>query len=181
MLDVLRFWLNRGVDGFRVDVIWHLIKDDQFRDNSPNPAWRPDQAGIDRLLQVYSADRPEVHEIVAEMRRVLDDYPDRVLIGEIYLPLERLVTYYGQDMKRAHLPFNFQLIFAPWTAASIAQIVTEYERALPQHGWPNHDQKRTATRVGQRAARIAPLDGDFGKNLEAGRNGFLTETAARLN
>jgi alpha-glucosidase len=162
MFDVLRFWLNRGVDGFRVDVIWHLIKDDQFRDNPSNPAWRPDKDGIDRLLQVYSADRPEVHEIVAEMRQVLDDYPDRVLIGEIYLPLERLVTYYGQDMKGAHLPFNFQLIFAPWTAASIAQIVAEYESALPQQGWPNwvlgnHDQKRIATRVGQRAARIAAM------------------------
>ena len=87
--DVLRFWLDRGVDGFRVDVLWLLIKDDQFRDNPPNPAWQPNQAGIDRLMQRYSADRPEIHDVVAEMRAVVDAYADRVLIGEVYLPVER--------------------------------------------------------------------------------------------
>ena len=74
MYDVLRFWLDRGVDGFRVDVLWLLIKDDQFRDNPPNPAWRPNQPGVDRLLQRYSADRPEVQDVVAEMRGILDAY-----------------------------------------------------------------------------------------------------------
>ncbi|MDJ0390590.1 alpha-amylase family glycosyl hydrolase [Roseomonas sp. E05] len=162
MLDVLRFWLDRGVDGFRVDVIWLLIKDEQFRDNPPNPAWQPHQAGIDRLLQRYSADRPEIHDVVAEMRGVLDTYPERVLIGEIYLPLERLVAYYGRDMRGAHLPFNFQLVFAAWSAREIARIVAEYEAALPEGGWPNwvlsnHDQKRIATRVGAAGARLAAM------------------------
>ena len=63
-----------------------------------------------RLLPVYTADRPEVHDIIAGMRRVVDEYDERVLIGEIYLPIERLVTYYGADLRGAHLPFNFQLI-----------------------------------------------------------------------
>jgi alpha-glucosidase len=162
MHDVLRFWLDRGVDGFRVDVLWHLIKDTQFRDNPPNPAWQPHQAGIDRLIQRYSADRPEVHEVVAELRAVLDAYPDRVLIGEIYLPIERVVAYYGRDMKGAHLPFNFQLIFAAWNAREIARIVSEYEAALPADGWPNwvlgnHDQKRIAARVGAAQARVAAM------------------------
>ncbi|HWL79411.1 MAG TPA: alpha-amylase family glycosyl hydrolase [Roseomonas sp.] len=162
MLDVLRFWLDRGVDGFRVDVIWLLIKDEQFRDNPPNPAWQPHQAGIDRLLQRYSADRPEIHDVVAEMRGVLDAYSARVLIGEIYLPLERLVAYYGRDMRGAHLPFNFQLVFAAWSAQAIARIVAEYEAALPDGGWPNwvlsnHDQKRIATRVGAAGARLAAM------------------------
>jgi len=162
MYDMLRFWLDRGVDGFRVDVIWLLVKDDQFRDNPPNPAWQPHQASIDRLLQRYSADRPETHEVVAEMRAVLDTYPDRVLIGEVYLPIERLVAYYGRDMKGAHLPFNFQLIFAAWKAEEIRRIVEEYEAALPPGGWPNwvlgnHDQKRIATRVGTAEARVAAM------------------------
>jgi alpha-glucosidase len=153
MLDVLRFWLDRGVDGFRVDVLWLLIKDDQFRDNPPNPGWQPDQPGIGRLLQEYSADQPEIFDIVNEMRAVLDRYPDRVLIGEIYLPVERLVAYYGKDMKGAHLPFNFQLVFAAWTAQAIARIVNDYDAAIPAGGWPNwvlgnHDQKRIATRWG---------------------------------
>ena len=162
MYDVLRFWLDRGVDGFRVDVLWLLIKDDQFRDNPPNPTWQPNQPGIDRLLQRYSADRPEVHDVVAEMRAVVDAYADRVLIGEVYLPVERLVAYYGRDMKGAHLPFNFQLIFAAWNAGEVARIVAEYEAAMPKGGSPNwvlgnHDQKRIATRVGAARARLAAM------------------------
>ena len=162
MYDVLRFWLDRGVDGFRVDVLWLLIKDDQFRDNPPNPGWHPQQGGIGRLLQRYSADRPEMQDVVAEMRALLDTYSDRVLIGEIYLPLERLVAYYGRDMKGAHLPFNFQLISAAWNAEEIARIVRDYEAALPVGGWPNwvlgnHDRKRIASRVGCAQARIAAM------------------------
>jgi alpha-glucosidase len=162
MADVLRFWLDRGVDGFRVDVLWLLIKDEQFRDNPPNPAWQPHQAGIGRLLQRYSADRPEVHEVVAEMRALLDTYPDRVLIGEVYLPLKQLMAYYGRDMKGAQLPFNFQLISTAWNAREIARIVEDYEAALPTGGWPNwvlgnHDQKRIASRIGLAQARIAAM------------------------
>ena len=162
MLEAMRFWLDQGVDGFRVDVLWLLIKDDQFRDNPPNPAWRPSQAGIQRLLQLYTADRPEVHEVVAEMRAAVEAYADRVLIGEIYLPIERLVTYYGRDMKGAQLPFNFHLISTAWNAKEIAGLVAEYDAALPAGGWPNwvlgnHDQKRIATRVGAAQARLAAM------------------------
>jgi alpha-glucosidase len=162
MYDALRFWLRRGVDGFRVDVIWHLIKDAAFRDNPPNPAYRPGQAEINRFLQVHSADQPEIHAVVAEMRAVLDEFPERVLIGEIYLPLERLVAYYGKDLAGAHLPFNFQLIHTAWNAREIAALVSEYEAALPAGGWPNwvlgnHDQPRIGARVGQEQARVAAM------------------------
>ena len=162
MYEVLKFWLDRGVDGFRVDVIWHLIKDREFRDNPPNPAYDSRQAEINRFLQLYSADQPEVHEVVAEMRAVIDLYPDRVLIGEIYLPLERLVTYYGHDLSGAHLPFNFQLIHTAWNAREIAALIHDYEIALPEGGWPNwvlgnHDQSRVAARVGKAQARIAAM------------------------
>jgi len=162
MYNVLHFWLKRGVDGFRVDVLWLLIKDDQFRDNPPNPAWQPNQPSIERLLQHYSADRPEVHEVAAEMRAIVDAYPDRVLIGEIYLPVEHLVTYYGSEMRGIHLPFNFQLVFADWNATEIARIVRQYEAALPINGTPNwvlgnHDQKRIASRVGVLGARTAAM------------------------
>src|SRR5690348_7715386 len=92
MYDVLRFWLDRGVDGFRVDVIWLLIKDAALRDNPPNPNYRPTEAGIHRFLQVHNADQPEIHDVIADMRSVLDRYHERVLIGETYLPLERLVS-----------------------------------------------------------------------------------------
>ena len=162
MYDVLRFWLDRGVDGFRVDVLWLLIKDDQFRDNPLNPGYVPGESSHDRLLPFYTANRPEVHAIVAEMRSVTDTYPDRVLIGEIYLPIEQLVTYYGHDLKGAHLPFNFQLLQTAWNAASIAQIMNEYEAALPYGAWPNwvlgnHDKERIASKIGSAQARVAAM------------------------
>ncbi|SIR19808.1 alpha-glucosidase [Paracoccus thiocyanatus] len=162
MLDAMRFWLDRGVDGFRVDVMWHLIKDDLFRDDPPNPAWREGDADIRRILQLHSTDRPEVHEVVRAMRRTVDAYGDRLLIGEIYLPLERLMAYYGEDLQGAHLPFNFQLIKSAWNAPTIAGLIREYEAALPEGGWPNwvlgnHDQKRIASRVGSAQARVAAM------------------------
>ena len=162
MYDVLRFWLGRGVDGFRVDVIWHLIKDDEFRDNPANPDYRPDDPDIREFLQVWSCDRPEVHAVIAEMREVIDEYADRMLIGEIYLPLERLVTYYGENLAGAHLPFNFQLIESDWNARRIHRMIREYEAALPAGGWPNwvlgnHDQPRIARRIGADQARVAAM------------------------
>src|SRR5213592_2714220 len=86
--DVMRFWLRRGVDGFRVDVIYHLIKDAQFRDNPVNPGFVPGGDPSHRLLPLHTIDQPEVQDIVIEMRRVLDNFGDadssRLLIGEIY-------------------------------------------------------------------------------------------------
>jgi alpha-glucosidase len=160
--DVMRFWLRRGVDGFRVDVIWHLIKDDQFRDNPPNPAFHPDEPPHHAVLPRYTQDRPEMEGIVQEMRAVIDEFPDRVLIGEIYLPVDRLAAYYGRDLTGLHLPFNFSLLQAPWKAPTIAKLIDEYEAALPPGGWPNwvlgnHDRPRIASRVGPEQARVAGM------------------------
>ncbi len=162
MYDVMRFWLRRGVDGFRVDVIWHLIKDDRFSDNPTNPDFRPGDPPHQAVVPLYTADRPEVHEIIAEMRRVVNEFPERVLIGEIYLPVERLVAYYGRDLSGLHLPFNFALLSAPWQARRLAKLIDEYEAALPAGGWPNwvlgnHDRPRIASRVGHDQARIAAM------------------------
>jgi alpha-glucosidase len=162
MFNVLRFWLDRGVDGFRVDVLWLLIKDALFRDNPPNPNYRADRPAIERYLSLYNADQPEIHELVAEMRSVLDAYSDRVLIGEIYLPFNRLALYYGKNLEGAHLPFNFALIHAAWNAKEIAGLIADYEAALPPDGWPNwvlgnHDQPRIAARVGGDGARAAAM------------------------
>jgi alpha-glucosidase len=162
MFDVLHFWLRRGVDGFRVDVMWLMIKDDEFRDNPPNPGYRPGQPSNHRVLPLYNSNRPEIHELVARMRAVVDEYHERVLIGEIYLPIEQLMTYYGADLKGANLPFNFLLLQSAWTAEAIAQIISEYDSALPTGAWPNwvlgnHDNTRIATRIGRLQARIAAM------------------------
>ncbi|PLS77720.1 MAG: alpha-amylase, partial [Chloroflexi bacterium] len=160
--DAMRFWLDRGVDGFRVDVIWLLIKDEQYRDNPMNPAWKPGDPPHSRQEQVYMADLPEVHDIVREMRSLLDQYHERVLIGEIYLPVPRLMLYYGTNRDEAHLPFNFQLILLPWDAQVVREAVDTYEAALPAGAWPNwvlgnHDQPRIASRVGLDQARVAQM------------------------
>ncbi|MES2663278.1 MAG: alpha-amylase family glycosyl hydrolase [Pseudomonadota bacterium] len=162
MLNVLRFWLERGVDGFRVDVIWHLIKDAFFENNPINPDWHEGLPPFQSLIPLKSTDRPEVHDVIAHMRRLFEEYDDRVLIGEIYLPVERLVAYYGVDLTGTHLPFNFQLIYAKWDASHIAQLINEYETALPEGGWPNwvlgnHDQHRIASRIGIEQARVAAM------------------------
>src|SRR5215472_32561 len=162
MHEVLRFWLRKGVDGFRVDVIWHLVKDDQYRDNPINPQFRLGDPPNRRLVPLYTTDRPEVHDLIAAMRRVIDEFDDRVLIGEIYLPIERLIAYYGRDLSGVHLPFNFSLIGARWQAQSIAKLIDEYEAALPPGGWPNwvlgnHDRPRIASRVGPDQARVAAM------------------------
>jgi alpha-glucosidase len=162
MLDVLRFWLARGIDGFRVDVMHHLIKDSAFRDNPPNPGWRPGMSPYRELLTTYTADLPEVQEIVGQMRGVIDEFDDRLLVGEIYVPVERLMAYYGANGQGAHLPFNFQLIRLPWKARDIALAVERYEGLLPAHAWPNwvlgnHDKPRIATRAGAAQTRVAAM------------------------
>ena len=160
--DVMRFWLQRGVGGFRVDVLWHLIKDAEFRDNPPNPSFCLGRPPHEALLPLYSTDRPEILDVVTEMRRVVDEFSDRVLIGEIYLPLDRLVAYYGKDLSGAQLPFNFALLSTPWNARAIAKLIDDYERVLPAGAWPNwvlgnHDRPRVASRVGQPQARVAAM------------------------
>jgi alpha-glucosidase len=162
MLAVMRFWFDKGVDGFRVDVLWHIFKDENFKDNPVNPDFRPDMPSYDSLLPIYSTDQPEVHDIVLQMRQLADEYTERVIIGEIYLPYEKLMPYYGSNKDGIHLPFNFTLIAIDWNARAIATAVEEYEKALPLTGWPNwvlsnHDRPRIASRIGEAQARVAAM------------------------
>ena len=162
MYDVLRFWLDRGVDGFRVDAIHHIIKDEHFRDNPPNPAYTPAMPPHKSVLREFTADRPEVLDVIGEMRKVVDEYDDRVLIGEAWLPFERLMAYYGPSLAGVHLPFNFHLIGARWDARHITALIDRYEALLPSGAWPNwvlgnHDRSRIATRVGRAQAAVAAM------------------------
>ena len=162
MKDVMRFWFVRGVDGFRMDALWYLLKDDRFRDNPPNPDYRSGQPPDHRLLPLHTTDLPGIHEAIADLRRVSDAYNDRLLIGEIYLPPAKLVAYYGKDLEGVHLPFNFSLLETPWHARTITSLIDEYEAALPPGSWPNwvlgnHDRPRIAARVGPQQARVAAM------------------------
>jgi len=138
-----------------------MVKHEAFLDEPVDPNFRGGNPQFE-LVHLYTADQPEVHEVIRGMRQLLDEYDDRMMVGEIYLPNERLMTYYGADLDECHLPFNFQLINAPWTAAGVRQLVDRYEADLPAGGWPNwvlgnHDQHRLATRVGAAQVRVATL------------------------
>ena len=162
MLDNMRFWLDRGVDGFRLDAVWHLAKDPMLRDNPPNPQWTKDMSPYRSLIPAFNSDQHEMFDLLRQMRVVSDEYDDRLLIGEIYLPVDRLVQYYGQNGEILQMPHNFHLLLQPWDAAHIAALVDFYEGRIPPFAWPdwvlsNHDNHRIASRIGTDQARIAAM------------------------
>ncbi len=151
--EILRFWLDRGVDGFRIDVADRMARDPELRDNADYGlaegeslrAWTDDNAPRDQ-------DWPEVHEILRGFRRTLDEYDARMAIGEVaILDPRRLVRYYGEHDDELHLAFNFAFLQAPWSAAAFRVEVATFEGLLPGSAWPdytlsNHDTPRAVSR-----------------------------------
>src|SRR3954453_20899530 len=140
--DILRFWLDRGIAGFRIDVAHGIVKDRGLRDN-PDPA-----------VSTYNANRDEVHEIFRRWRRLVDEYqPARVLLGETWvMELDRLARFYGTGEDELHLAFNFPFTFSPLEAPALRAVVEATEAALPEKAWPvwmlsNHDLPRFPTRM----------------------------------
>jgi alpha-glucosidase len=163
MLEAMRFWYDRGVDGFRVDAFENLAPNPEGGDNPPNPDW-VDRMGPARAhLSRHTQHQPEVFDAMRAMRRVARDYtPERLLVGEVYAGLDDLMHYYGTAADGFQLPFNFQLIFAEWRAEALAALISAYEAALPDGAWPNwvlgnHDRARVATRAAPWRARAAAM------------------------
>jgi alpha-glucosidase len=163
MGEVMRFWLDRGVDGFRVDVLWLLGKDPAFSDNPTNPDWHQGLPEWLRWRRVHSEGHPASHQRARLLRTVLDEFPDRVLIGEVVLPPDRAVAYYGENLDEAHFPHNFVLTqLRTWRADEVRDAVEGYEAVLPTGAWPNwllgdHDFSRIASRVGPDGVRLAQM------------------------
>lgn len=171
MLDVLRFWLQRGVDGFRLDAVNRIAKHPDLLDNPPNERGGGEMhkplGAYESQRHVYDIAHPDVHEYLRLIRSTVDELatPEqpRVTIGEIHVydPVE-LSRYYGGALDELHLPFNFGMLKTPWQARTVAEHVLNYEAALPAGAWPNyvlsnHDEQRVATRVTPRFARLALL------------------------
>jgi alpha-glucosidase len=164
MLDAMAFWLDRGVDGFRLDALWAAVKDEQLRDNPPNADYvEGETLGYLKVKPEFSGDRPELMDVIGRMRALADGYGgDRLLIGEVYLPIKRLAAYYGERGDGLHLPFNFKLLQADWTAGEIDRTIRRYLDALPPGACPNwvlgnHDQPRIASKLGPAMARAAAV------------------------
>ena len=162
MGDVLRFWMRRGIDGFRVDVAHRIVKDAQLRDNPPNPDFRTGMADDQRVIEHYSRNWPDVHDVHRFLRRTVEEFtpPPRLLAGEVNLPPAEWAAYFGDD-DELHLPLNFHsIVDLPWTARRVAGLVAEVERTTPAGAWPswilsNHDKSRFPSRIGRAAARQA--------------------------
>ncbi len=140
--DVFRFWLDRGVAGFRLDVAHAIVKDRELRDVPE---------GSETAVRV---DLDETFEVLRRWRGVADGYEgDRVLLGETWvMELERLAGFYGHGNDQLHLAFNFPFVFSPLDAEAMSGVVSETEAALPDGAWPvwtlsNHDVPRFPTRM----------------------------------
>jgi alpha-glucosidase len=151
--EILRFWLDRGIAGFRIDVAHGIVKDRELRDN-PDPA-----------ISTYNANRDDVHDVLRRWRRVVDEYePQRVLLGETWvMEPDRLARFYGSGDDELHLAFNFPFTFSELDADALRKVVEATEAALPTPAWPiwmlsNHDIVRFPTRMAggdERKARAA--------------------------
>jgi alpha-glucosidase len=172
MFDTIRFWLEKGVDGFRVDVAHYIMKDPEFRDNPPadpgTVTFHRPHGKYDTQIHLYDHGHPDLHEVYREFRKLLDGYSQenpRVGIGEIHIfDLDELTAYYGLPDKglEFHMPFNFTFLKSAWSAREFRDLVDTYESALPAWAWPNyvlgnHDESRIASRYGAEQARVAAM------------------------
>jgi alpha-glucosidase len=156
--EAMRFWLRRGVDGFRLDSLPMLVKDDRFRDNPVDPRWQAGRPDYWQLRPERTVDQPDLVEILHLLRAVVDEYPDRLLIGELGLPPARMARYFAD----IQIPLNFGLVTSRWTAERIGRRIQAHLDGLPAGAWPNwvlgnHDVPRVATRLGPSLARAAAV------------------------
>jgi alpha-glucosidase len=160
MFDLVAWWLDMGVDGFRFDVINWFIKDDQFRSN---PLSLRD---IDLHKHVYDRNRPETIDICKELRTLTDSYGERMMVGEVYTDDPAVPsTYYGTGKNALHMVFYFDFLFQPWSALRIHKSLASWYSRLPAGAWPsftlsNHDNLRHFLRYAkgrwtQARARVA--------------------------
>lgn len=151
--EILRFWFDRGVAGFRIDVCHGMVKDALLRDNPPARKDDPFMTRIFGQRSVYNANRPEAHDVLQRWRRLATTYqPERLLLGETHVfDLQALARFYGNGGDELHMGFNFPFVFAPFEADVLRAVVEETEALLPPNAWPvwtgsNHDVSRFPSR-----------------------------------
>ena len=155
MHGVMRFWLDRGVDGFRIDVIHAIGKAADLPDTPPE-LWPIPQSALN--------DDPSTHGLIRGLRTLVDSYDgDRMMVGEVYLLDAALVAKYYDNGRGLHLSFNFPPLYTRWQAEKWSERIREVQEVIEPHGWPtwvlsNHDNQRHRTRYGSEArARAAAV------------------------
>lgn len=155
--DVIRYWLDMGVDGFRLDVINWFLKDAQLRSN---PTRLLGRRPYDRQRHVYDRNRPDTIDLVRWLRSTVERYPDRMLVGEVYNEPpgnpKLSASYYARG-EGLHLAFDFSFLYCRWSAAAFGDAIDTWERVLRPPCWPtwtlgNHDQARILSRYAKRAS-----------------------------
>lgn len=152
MWDVTRFWMDKGVSGFRLDAITSLFEDIALKDE---PYLTGTNAYGDRnISRIYTDNLPQVHEVLRQLRRVTNEYPGRVLIGETYLPnVGELAKMYGKANDELQLPMDTQLGFtnqlsAPRFRQKLDDAETKVNGNTPLFVFSNHDNSRSINRYG---------------------------------
>ncbi|MHB1136212.1 MAG: alpha-amylase family glycosyl hydrolase [Coriobacteriia bacterium] len=154
MLDIARFWLDKGVDGFRLDLINCLYEDEQLRDNPLRIGTRPYLA----QRHIHDLSQPESLVAASDLRTLADEFPGRALMGEVLTDTGKdCVDFLGNGTDRLHLSFYLDFARQPWSAEAFRASVQWLEDHLPGRGWPcyyldNHDLVRSYTRLGGRSA-----------------------------
>jgi glycosidase len=166
MFDVLRFWLARGVDGFRIDAPEFIGKDPALRDNPRRARHQPHRRGVlrpyDAFDHVHDKDHPDLHGVLRRMRAVVDAWPDRMTVGEVRIrDRDRWAAYFGAA-DEMHLVFDFSPLKSPFEATALRRAVEATRAALPSGCSPalvlgNHDEPRICTRYGHAGARLAAV------------------------
>ncbi len=131
MLDVFRFWADRGADGFRLDVFNMYFKSAALTDNPPKLGIR----GFDRQQHIYDCDQPGMMPLLQEIRQVLDGYPERYAVGETFEATAEKAAKYAQP-GLLHGTFDFTFLLSPWNPQRFLQAITQWEQALGPDGWP---------------------------------------------
>jgi len=152
LYDMIRYWLDMGVDGFRLDASSVYSKDQYYRDN-PVKFGATDKNAYHNQEHLYDKDLPDNHLIIREIRSLVDEYEDRVLIGETFID-SRLYDsnmFYGVNNDELHLPFAFEFPFSPWYPGYLQREIEKKERITPAGAWPtyfldNHDIPRHLSR-----------------------------------
>ncbi|MAD46882.1 MAG: hypothetical protein CMI02_11165 [Oceanospirillaceae bacterium] len=137
--DIMAFWLNKGVDGFRLDVINLFYKDARLRSNPVD--WFRIGRPYDRQNHLYDRDQAEMHPLLQELRQWVDRWPRRMMVGEIMQQQKTLsalpASYYG-DNDELHLAFNFDFFHQPFSAAAFRAVIQRWETLLGPDNWPNY-------------------------------------------